>query len=92
MPFFPIDFLEPDGRFRDLLPADFVPILYLAADGGVLCAACVNNVRPTDLDPDCPDDAQWMLVGYDLLYEGPLGSCDHCGRDTATLYGDPDEG
>ena len=40
MPLFPTDFLDADGRFRDLLPADFVPILYLAADGGVLCAAC----------------------------------------------------
>ena len=91
MVFFPDDFLEPDGRFRDLLPADFVPILYLTADGGLLCAACVNDERPTDLDPDCPDDAQWRVIWYHLLYEGPPESCDHCGRDTATLYGDPDE-
>lgn len=91
MVFFPDDFLDPDGRYRGLLPGDFVPILYLAAGGGLLCAACVNDARPRALDPDCPDDAPWRVIGYDDLFQGPPESCDHCGRDTATLNGDPDE-
>ena len=89
MPHFPSDFLETDGRFRDLLPGDFVPVLYGTMDGSWICAACVNEAR-VELDPLATDDPEWRISAYDLLYEGPPSSCDACSRDIETLYGDLD--
>lgn len=87
---FPADFRELDGRFLDLLPGDFVPILYGTRDGSWVCAECLNAAR-ADLDPASTDDPAWRIAGFDLLYEGPPESCDACSRDIKTLYGDPDE-
>lgn len=89
MPFFPTDFLEPDGRFRDLLPADFVPILYITRDHSWLCAGCLNTWRGT-VDALTTDDDAWRVTGYELHYEGPDAICDGCNAIVESLYGDPD--
>jgi len=89
MPLFPADFLEPDGRFRDLLPGDFVPVLYITRDGSWLCAACLNAVRAID-DPRTTDDPAWRIDHTELHYEGPDTICDQCGAVIEALYGDPD--
>lgn len=80
---FPADFKESDGRWRDLIPGDFVPVLYETVDGSALCAACIN----AHLDDE--DRPWWEPVTYSLLYEGPPESCDACSCDIETLYGDP---
>jgi hypothetical protein len=94
MPHFPSDFLEPDGRFRDLLPGDFVPILYVMEDGSRVCAVCVNGMRDLVLRGIVPcaaaHDPSWRLTGYDLHYEGPPVGCAHCDATIEALYGDPD--
>ncbi|MEO6326386.1 MAG: hypothetical protein ABIT01_20265 [Thermoanaerobaculia bacterium] len=90
MPRFPADFLEPDGRFRDLLPGDFVPVFYITRDGSWICAGCLNTVRVID-DPLTTDDAAWRVASTELHYEGPEAVCDQCGLVVASLYGDPDE-
>lgn len=87
---FPADFRERDGRFRDLLPGDFVPVLYAMLDGSTLCATCLNTLLP-EVDPATTDDALCRVVGYSLHYEGPPEHCDECCQEVAALYGDPEE-
>lgn len=88
MPSFPADFRESDGRFRDLLPGDFVPILYVTRDGSWLCATCLNAVRRVE-DPLATDDPAWRIDRTELHYEGPDAVCDQCGAVVEALYGDP---
>lgn len=89
MPLFPSDFLEADGRFRDLLPGDFVPVLYITRDGSWLCASCLNGIRQTE-DPRTTDDPAWRIDHTELHYEGPDAICDQCSAVIEALYGDPD--
>ena len=89
MPIFPADFLEPDGRFRDLLPGDFVPVFYITRDGSWLCAGCLNANREID-DPLTTDDPAWRIAHAELHYEGLDAVCDRCGLIVEALYGDPD--
>lgn len=90
MPFFPADFREPDGRFRDLLPGDFVPVLYIMRDGATLCATCINSLLP-EIDPTTTDDPAWRIERWALHYEGPPESCDECCQEIEALFGDPEE-
>jgi hypothetical protein len=87
---FPDFFLEPDGRFRSVIPADFVPVLYITVDGYRRCATCVNGVAAF-LDPLSTDERRWSVVDYELLYDGPGEECDHCHARIATLHGESDE-
>lgn len=68
------------------------PVTYLCADGGTLCPACANgengSLASESLDPDCPDDNQWRLVGQDIHYEGEPIVCDHCGASVESAYGE----
>ena len=84
---FPDSFLEPDGRFRSVIPADFVPVLYIMVDGAMRCAACMNAVSAF-LDPFTTDERSWFVIDYELLYEGPPIECHHCHTPVATLYGE----
>jgi len=86
---FPADFLEPDGRFRDLLPGDFVPVLYIAVEGSWLCATCLNDIKESE-DPLTTTDSTWRIDHVELHYEGPEAICDECGAVVEALYGDPD--
>ena len=56
------------------------PMVNLCADGGFLCAACVESEkeRIADVDPDCPDDDQWRILGKQ--YAEDDDTCSHCGR------------
>jgi len=87
---FPDSFLEADGRFRGVIPADFVPVLYITVDGEMRCADCMNGVSKF-LDPFSTDERAWFVVDYELLYEGPPIECFHCHTPVATLYGESDE-
>ena len=90
MTVFPDDFLEDDGRFRALLPGDFVPILYVTRDGSWHCADCLNTWRGI-VDPLTTNNDNWRVTGYELHYDGPDVLCDACSAVIAPLYGDPDE-
>jgi hypothetical protein len=54
-------------------------IQYITADGGTLCAACVNggNGSEASQEPDTPAD--WRVEGYQTV-EGETDEvrCDHC--------------
>jgi hypothetical protein len=88
---FPESFLEPDGRFRDVIPADFVPVMYITVDGEMRCAGCMNGVSKF-LDPFGTDERGWSVVDYELLYEGPPIECSHCRTPVPTLYGESTDG
>lgn len=59
------------------------PIVYITADAGYLCAACVNGGNGSraaeKLDPKDHDDDQWRVVAYEAA-EAPASEirCDHC--------------
>lgn len=59
---------------------------YYAKDGGVLCHNCANDELMRTIDPD---DEQFYIVDIDVHWEGPAMTCDHCGRDIESAYGDP---
>jgi hypothetical protein len=71
------------------------PIVYYTADGGQLCAACVNGGNGSraaeELDSACPDDDQWRVEQYEILEGGPEDHggevrCDHC--NTIIAFGE----
>lgn len=55
-------------------------VFSLCADGGLLCEGCVKSEheRIADVDPGCPDDDQWRILGVQYAENGDR--CDHCGR------------
>jgi hypothetical protein len=67
---------------------------YLTADGGALCHGCANrengSIASTGPSPDGIEDDQWRIVNRFIHWEGPPIHCDHCGREIASEYGDPD--
>jgi len=65
------------------------PVLYLTQDGGDLCPGCANGQNGSDAS-ETIDDPQWLLVAYHVYYEGPPITCDHCGGETESAYGDPE--
>lgn len=90
MLFFPQSFLDAEGHFLEVIPADMVPVLYFMVNGRMRCAACMNAVSAF-LDPFTTEERDWFVVDYELLYEGPAVECDHCHKLVATLYGESDE-
>jgi len=73
---FPESFLDPEGRFRSVIPADMVPVVYFTVDGQTRCASCLNGVAAF-LDPFSTEERAWCVVDYELLYEGHAVECDH---------------
>lgn len=67
------------------------PMIYVSADGGVLCPDCANgrNGSEATTDPDAP--ANWRLTAGCVHWEGPAEVCDHCGADIESAYGELDE-
>ena len=63
-------------------PADYMP-WGQCADGGCLCPECRRDElsRLTDVDPECPDDRQWLIVGEDWDGEGQCSHCDKTHKD-----------
>ncbi len=52
----------------------------VCADGGLFCRACAlsESVRLADVDPTCPDDDQWRIIGTQFV--AVFARCDHCGH------------
>lgn len=89
----------PDRLENGALPAFAFPggyqVVYYTADGGTLCPDCANggngSMAATTLDPECPNDTQWLIVTGDIYYEGPPLRCDHCNTPINSAYGNPDD-
>jgi hypothetical protein len=84
-----------DGTYPAFAWPGGYPIYYLAADNGCFCPDCANGKNgslcqfPT-LDPECPDDRQWRIVGQDVHWEGEPIICDNCGAAIESAYGIPE--
>lgn len=66
-------------------------IHYVCEDGGILCHQCANGengsrATAADLDPECPDDHQWIIVDSNSNWEDKNFHCDHCGRKILPEY------
>lgn len=62
------------------------PLYYVCKDGGTLCPDCAASKESREATPDCPDDAQWYLVGAECNYEDTALFCDHCGKRIESAY------
>lgn len=87
---------EPDGTLpRFGMPGRY-PMIYLTADGGILCPDCANGKNGSraadkDIDPERGDDDQWRIVAQDIFWEGRPTTCDHCEKEIESAYGDPEQ-
>lgn len=54
----------------------------VCADGGYLCDQCVIDERQriSEVDPECPDDDQWRIIGRREVNSSNGEICDHCSR------------
>jgi hypothetical protein len=83
------------GKFPQFSSVGCYTILYHCADGGELCAACVNGENGSEVGSDDvvyddgTSDPQWTVTAADSYDEGPVKQCDHCNADIASSYGDP---
>lgn len=76
------------------------PLIYICADGGILCPKCANENKEVYLTSDDKtpeekesrfDDPQWHIIAVDVYYEGASIPCDHCNEMIDSAYGDPEE-
>jgi hypothetical protein len=81
---------DSDGKLPGFAWPGGYPIVYVCADGGVLCHSeeCANGPEAKEADPY---DPQWMIESQNIHWEGPPLCCDHCGTAIESAYGDPDE-
>jgi hypothetical protein len=58
------------------------PIIYICADGGVLCPKCANeNAHLSEITS--PD---WHVVAADVNWEDPYLHCDNCSQRIESAY------
>lgn len=61
------------------------PMYYLDAQNNILCPDCAREFDSVDVpDPYSP-------VAGDVHWEGPPLTCDECGAEIQSAYGDPDK-
>ena len=82
---------DENGKFPAFAWPGGYPVIYLCADGGVLCPACANgeNGSEASTDSDAPQD--WRLLANTVHWEGPPAICDHCNAQIESAYGDPEQ-
>lgn len=71
------------GHVRAFSDLGGYPLVYLAKDGGVLCAACVENELKLCTDPD---ERQWFVIAHDVNWEDPALYCEHCEERIESAY------
>jgi hypothetical protein len=62
------------------------PILYLDGENNVLCAKCATKSHN-----DSDEFPKSKPVAFYIHYEGTPDSCDQCGIETESAYGDSTE-
>ncbi len=72
------------------------PLLYVFADGGVICPKCIN-AEIVEIDAAIRDErgnrphrfgcGGWAVDAVDVHYEGEPIGCDHCGAEIESAYG-----
>ena len=83
---------DKDGKLPSYVWPGGYPLFYLTQDDGILCHGpeCANGPEAKQAETECPDDDQWRIVASDVHWEGAPLTCDHCGEEIASAYGDPD--
>ncbi len=81
---------DDDGKLPVFAWPGGYPLIYLTADGNVLCPACANGEHGSDAHEDA-EDCQWRLTSVDVYWEGSPLQCDHCNEMIESAYGDPDD-
>lgn len=77
--------IRSTGPMHDAWPSDLPFVYYVSADGGCLCVTCANGgngsrAADKDLDPLCPDDHRWRVIGAAANKWNEPIQCGHCGR------------
>jgi hypothetical protein len=80
-----------NGQFPAFAWPGGYPIVYLVADGSVICPDCANGENGSEASPESEDE-QWKLVDFHVHYEGPPQCCEHCGVEVESAYGEVYEG
>lgn len=77
------------GKFDAYAWPGGYPLVYYTLDCCPLCPACANGENGSDASED-HEDSQWHIVGVDVHWEGEPITCEHCGAQVESAYGDPD--
>jgi hypothetical protein len=72
-----------DGKYARYTSLGCYSLIYICADGGVVCADCAN----TEDYSETHDDPQWRLVQSDIYWEGEPMCCDGCDGEIESSYG-----
>lgn len=70
---------DTDGSLPSYAWPGGYPLVYHSTDGQAFCPSCANQ---TDADPE--------ITGALIHWEGQPVTCDGCGKDIESAYGDPD--
>lgn len=74
---------DNDGRLSAYAWPGGYPICYVDSDGFALCPDCTNEIWTRF-------HYVWeMPTEYFIHYEGQPVSCEYCGREIESAYGDP---
>ena len=77
---------DKEGRcYRYAWPGGY-PLFYLCADGGILCADCVDAEKEL-IDSADEADKQWFVIAQEINYEDGL-YCDNCNNRIESAYAD----
>jgi len=80
-----------DGQYPAYAWPGGYPLAYMTADGGCLCPDCANSKEAREALADCPDDRQWLVTSWFIHYEGAPITCDNCGGQIESAYGEVGE-
>lgn len=81
---------NPDGKYPAYAWPGGYPLLYICADGGVLCSACANGLNGSLASSEA-DENQWRIEGSEIYLEGDPEPCTHCGVVIHPAYEDEEE-
>jgi len=79
-----------NGKFPAYAWPGGYPIIYVCADGGVLCPDCANGENGSEASESSDAPSDWRMEGTDIHWEGAPELCDHCGAIIESAYGEPD--
>ena len=77
-----------DGTLESYAWPGGYQILYLAADGGVICSDCANSKDCVEADDW---DKQWKIEAAFIHYEGSPECCENCNESFESAYGEVEE-
>lgn len=77
--------MKANGKYDSYAFPGGYDILYLCADGGILCADCANENFELTNDPN---DEQWFIIDTFINYEDTDLFCYHCYKELEPEYGE----